>query len=513
MEDDLRRVIDALAGDLHAGEVFRLIAESIAAPIAVLHADWGVEALNRPALDYFGMTLAQLKDWPIAGVVHPHDLPAVMEAATQSATLGEPYDIEHRCRRADGAWRWFHVRAVPLRDREGGILRWYVLLTDIHDRKLAEDALRASHYHLTEGQRLSRTGSFTSDPVADEHTWSDELYRICDFEPGSEVTIRRLRDIVHSGDVALYDAEIDRGLAGHDFDFMFRIVTRTGALKHLRGVGRVVQQTAGRPAFVGAIQDVTESKLAEDALNRARAELAHVSRIVTLGTLTAAIAHEVNNPLSGIVTNAGACLRMLATDPPDIEGARDTARRTIRDGCRAAEVVSRLRALFANKGSVTEPLDLNEATRDVIALSRSELQRGGVILRLELREGLPLVAGDRVQLQQVVLNLLLNAAEAMNEVRDRPRQLLIRTEREGDDRLRMTVEDAGVGLEPHDIDKLFQSFYTTKKGGMGIGLSVSRSIVERHGGRMWATPKRDGPGACFCFSIPITCADAVPVTG
>jgi len=217
--------------------------------------------------------------------------------------------------------------------------------------------------------------------------------------------------------------------------------------------------------------------------------------------LTASIAHEVNQPLAGIITNAGTCLRMLAADPPNVDGARETARRTIRDGHRASDVVTRLRALFAKKDANTESVDLNEATREVIALSLSELQRNGVVLRPELAEDLPLVTGDRVQLQQVILNLLRNASEAMSTVDDRPRQLLIRTERDEGDRVRLTVQDAGVGFEPQAADRLFDAFYTTKNDGMGIGLSVSRSIIESHHGRLWAT-LNDGPGATFSFSLP-----------
>jgi C4-dicarboxylate-specific signal transduction histidine kinase len=217
--------------------------------------------------------------------------------------------------------------------------------------------------------------------------------------------------------------------------------------------------------------------------------------------LTASIAHEVNQPLSGIVTNASTCLRMLAADPPNVDGARETARRTIRDGNRASEVISRLRLLYGKKNPTIESVDLNEATREVLVLSSSELQRNRVIVLQELAAGLPLVAGDRVQLQQVILNLIRNASDAMSAVDDRPRQLLIRTERNPDDHVLLTVKDAGVGFASQAADKLFESFYTTKNDGMGIGLSVSRSIIESHHGRLWAT-LNDGPGATFSFSIP-----------
>ena len=248
-------------------------------------------------------------------------------------------------------------------------------------------------------------------------------------------------------------------------------------------------------------EDITERRRMEEALNKARSELAHVSRVTSLGALTASIAHEINQPLSGIITNASTCLRMLATDPPQVEGARETARRTIRDGNRMSEVITRLRALFSKKEPTTESVNLNDAVLDVIALSLVELQKNRVMLRPELADDLPLVTGDRVQLQQVILNLLRNGSDAMSTVEDRPRQLVIRTERDDGDQLRLTVQDAGVGFDPQAADRLFDAFYTTKGNGMGIGLSVSRSIIERHHGRLWAA-LNDGPGATFSFSIP-----------
>ena len=249
-------------------------------------------------------------------------------------------------------------------------------------------------------------------------------------------------------------------------------------------------------------RDVTESRRAQDVLSRAGAELARVSRVTTLSALTASIAHEVNQPLSGILTNAGTCLRMLDSSPADIEGARETARRTIRDGNRASDVIARLRMMFSKRDFTLESLDLNEAVREVIALSSNDLHRHGIVLRAEL-PALPVVSGDRIQLQQVILNLLRNAADAMADVHDRPRELLIKTEREDGDRVRVMVRDTGVGLSSERLDSLFDAFYTTKSGGMGIGLFVSRSIVERHQGRLWAEPNEGAPGATFAFSIPI----------
>lgn len=258
--------------------------------------------------------------------------------------------------------------------------------------------------------------------------------------------------------------------------------------------------------FVGAIQDVTDSARAEAALNTARSELAHVSRVAALSTLTASIAHEINQPLTGVMTNAGTCLRLLTAEPAKLELAREGAQRTIRDAKRALDVTTRLRAMFTKKDFAPEQLDLNEAVREVIALTRSELQKQRVQLRIELADALPAVHCDRVQMQQVVLNLLRNASDAMSDVQDRPRLLTVRSERSGEQEVRVTVRDAGMGFDRASSEKLFEAFYSTKKGsGMGIGLSVSRAIVERHQGRLWAEPN-DGPGASFSFSIPVLAA-------
>jgi PAS domain S-box-containing protein len=414
---------------------------------------------------------------------------------------GIPFDLESPLRFKSGQYRWQLIQYNPLKDESGQIIRWYVTLTDIDDRKRAEEKIEQAYLRLTEAQRLSKTGSFIADLLVDEHDWSEEAFRIFEFDPAAKVTVQMIRDTIHAEDLPTFDAVIARGMTGADVTFGFRIVTSRGAMKHLRGMARVMAQSGGRPMFIGAFQDVTENKLAEEALDRARSELAHAARITTLNALTASIAHEVNQPLSGIITNASTCRRMLDGDPPNIEGARETARRIIRDGNRASDVVTRLRAMFSKKEFTPEPMDLNEATDEVIALSLSDLQRNRVILRSALAEDLPPIVGDRVQLQQVILNLLRNASDAMSFVEDRPRELLIKTERDEGDRVRLTVKDVGVGFTPEAAAKLFQAFYTTKKDGMGIGLSISHSIIDAHHGRLWAQPN-DGPGATFSFCIP-----------
>ena len=338
--------------------------------------------------------------------------------------------------------------------------------------------------------------------MTNEIIWSEQMYRLFEFEPGITMTLELIASRVHPDDLPMLHDMVESAQRGvSDFEYEHRIPMPDGSVKYLHLIAHRTRDEHGGPEYIGAVQDVTQRRLSEEALSKARSELAHVARVISLGALTASIAHEVNQPLSGIITNASTCMRMLDAEPPNVDGARETAKRTIRDGRRAADVITRLRALFTNKDAATESVDLNEATREVIALSRAELERNRVITRAELKDELPAVMGDRVQLQQVILNLLRNGSDAMSSVDDRPRELWFRTEVEEGDRVRLSVQDAGLGFEPQSLDRLFQTFYTTKDDGMGIGLSVSRSIIESHRGRLWATPN-DGPGVTFSFSIP-----------
>ena len=316
-------------------------------------------------------------------------------------------------------------------------------------------------------------------------------------------------DITHEENVEENRSLIAELLAGQRRQFQIEKQYRRkdGQPVWVRNNVSVVPGTERVPRFLMAIsEDVTHPKISEEALARARSELAKVASITSLGVLTAAIAHEVNQPLSGIITNASTCLRMLSSNPPNTDGALETMRRALRDGNRVSDVITRLRTLYSKKEPSLEAMDLNEATREVAALSLSELQGRGVTLRYELAEELPPITGDRIQLQQVILNLLRNGADAMGLTDDRVRELVIRTERDGENQVRLSVKDSGVGLTPQVAEKIFAPFYTTKADGMGIGLSISRSIVEAHQGHLWATAN-DGPGATFSFAIPCTFED------
>ncbi len=397
----------------------------------------------------------------------------------------------------------FNSHPIELTPAEHVLLDRAVRLAAISiERAQRDSALRRSEAFLAEAQRLSSTGSFSWNVATSELIWSEELYRIFGVARDVPVTLGLLRSRVHPEDWPSLERLLGQACEGIEvIEHEHRLLMPDRSLRHLRLMARGTFDEHGHLEYIGAIQDVTTRRLAEEALERSRTELWHMARVVTLGALSASIAHEVNQPLSGIITNATAGLRMLGEEPPDVRGARETLRRTLRDGTRAASVIARLRGLFGKRETRDEAVDLNEAAREVLALCQGELQKNGVQLRVDLPDTLPPIPGDRVQLQQVILNLLLNASEAMSGVEGRPRQLTVATALDEAQRVCLKVSDTGVGLAPQDISRLSQPFYTTKSGGMGIGLFVSRSIVESHSGCLCYTPNEDH-GATFSFAIP-----------
>lgn len=432
--------------------------------------------------------------------VHPEDLTLYERMVEQARNGAEDFEWQYRLIMPDQSIKYMHAVARATRTHDGQ-LEYIAAVQDITRRKLIEQEMRRSEAFLAEGQHLARMGNFWWRVTTNEILWSEPMYRIFEFEPSTTVTLELIASRVHPDDMSSLSDMIARAERGEDFEYEHRIVMGDGSVKFLHLIAHRTGDDHRGPEYIGAVQDVTQRHMSEEALSKARSELTHVSRVMVLGTLTASIAHEVNQPLSGIITNASTCMRMLDAEPPNVDGARETTKRTIRDGRRAADVITRLRALFARKETVTELVNLNEATREVIALSRSELERNRVITKTELAERLPLVTGDRVQLQQVIMNLLRNGSDAMTDVDERPRELWFRTEVEEGDLVRVSVQDAGSGFTGQSLDQLFQSFYTTKQDGMGIGLSVSRSIIENHHGRLSATVN-DGPGVTFSFSLP-----------
>jgi PAS domain S-box-containing protein len=614
---------------LRASELsWRQIVDNIPGLVATMGCGGEVEFLNRQTLEYFGKTSRELQDWSLTESVHPDDLPRVIAARARCIETGDIYQIEHRCRGVDGIYRWFQVRGLPVRDAEGAITTWYLLLTDIEDRKKAEEALRSNERNLnliintipasihvlgTDGSVLfvnqavlHYTGLTLEDvqkenyrvrllhpedlkrvhevrlaalkqpvpfelelrtrrgdgsyrwfltrysPMLDEQGKLDRWYtasfdiqdRRCALDelqlrvnmfhliPAAVWSVRPdgTPDIVNQGwydytgqtpeyvhshpeawmsimhpDDAQAAGKIywDGIRSGKDFAMEARFLrARDKTYRwHLNRAVAVRDAAGNIIRFVGTSTDIDDLKAAQEELHKTHAALAHTARVMTMGELMASIAHEINQPLAGIITNVDSCLLMLANDEPNLDRARETLNRTIRDANRAAEVIARLRALFSNKEAAAEPVDLSEAAREVIALCSSDLQRKRVLLRAQLAGDLPLVTGDRVQLQQVILNLITNASDAMLGLECRPRELIVKAELDEDGLVRVTVRDSGTGFDPRNADKLFTSFYSTKPQGMGIGLSVSRSIIQSHRGRIWAAVN-EGPGATFSFTIP-----------
>lgn len=455
----------------------------------------------------FGYDLSVEPDSPmILNSVHTDDMPLVDQMIAR-ASAGLDFGIECRVVLKSGATKYINVAAHRF-EGEGSDIEYIGAVQDVTERRRSEEALRRSEALLTRGQSMSATGSYSWMLDTDEIQFSEELHRIFEFELDAPVTLERIASRVHPDDIPLLNEAIESARAGGgEQDYEIRLLMPDGSIKYVHTTSQWLSGPGRRSEMIGAVQNITERRVSEETLSKVRSELTRMARITSLGALTASIAHEVSQPLSGIITNANTCLKMLDGDPPNVFGAQETARRTVRDGNRAADVIKRLRALFAKKGTTCEPVDLNELAREVIALCLSDLQRSSVKVRSEFAERLPFAAGDRVQLQQVILNLLLNAAEATNAVESRARQVLIRTGLKDDDHVYLSVEDSGIGFDSHSAEKLFEAFYTTKTEGMGIGLSVSRTIVENHGGRLWAKPN-DGPGATFAFSVPRRSEDA-----
>ena len=382
------------------------------------------------------------------------------------------------------------------------------LLTSRMDRRFAsqalelqEEKLQQSEAYLSEAQRLSHTGSFGWRVSTGEIIWSEESFRIFQYDQTTKPTVGLILQRVHPEDAALVKQTIESAAQdGEDFDHEYRLVMPDGSVKYVHVVAHGRGDESGTIEFVGAVMDVTERKRAEEALRKAHAELAHVNRVTTMGELTASVAHEVNQPIAAAVTDANTCLRWLARDHPEVEEARAAAARVVKDATRAAEIISRVRLLFKKSAPEQKLVDVNEVIPKMIVLLYGEAARYNISVRAELTADLPPVMGDPVQLQQVIMNLIMNSIDAMKDV-DGARELVVRSQRTENEQVLVSVNDTGVGLPQEHVGQIFDAFFTTKSHGTGLGLRISRSIVESHGGRLWAADNSPR-GASFCFTLP-----------
>jgi signal transduction histidine kinase/GAF domain-containing protein len=403
-------------------------------------------------------------------------------------------DIRFERTRPDG--RVIEVRRNPVPG--GGFVHMY---SDVTERKRAVEALRASEALLTEAQQLTHTGSCRWKVRTNEVVASAELLRIFAFDPGTQPSVGDFLERVHPEDLPLTEQVLARAAReGEWFQYEYRLVRPDGSIRHLQAVGKPDNTASGEIEFIGTVMDITERRRAEEALRSAQVELARVARLTTMGELVASIAHEINQPLAAVVTNGSACLNWLGREKPDIDEARKAASAIVRDAKRAGGVIRGLRALAAKSEAQLAEFDVNDAIREVLALTRTELQRHGVVLHTDLSADERWIFGDRVQLQQVLLNLIMNGVEAMNAVTERPKVLTITSQTNELEYLRVAVEDTGTGLDPATADRIFDPFFTTKPNGMGMGLSICRSLIETHGGRLWAS-QRLPHGAIFQFTV------------
>ena len=492
--DDRKRAEDALRASEHE---LRQMVDSVPGMIAVANSAGQQEYANKRFLDFTGTTVEELRGFDgLNLLIHPDEREMVINEWLRCSALGQPLELDHRLKRFDGVYRWVRVRVDPLVDDRGRIVRWYGLLTDIDDQRRAEEALRDSEQHLrllveTIPALVSRT---TAEGVPDYVN-----RRIVDYT-GQELEQTGWH-VFHPDDRNSHWQKFRHALeSGEPWEDTFRLRRADGEYRWFHERSEPLLDRSGRVVcwyFVSV--DVNDNREMEEALRSTRRKLSAAMQIATVAEMSASIAHEINQPLASVVTNAHACQTWLSHDPPNLERAQATLERIIRDGHSAAEVVRRIRALFKEAAPVKAPLDINQIVAEVLRVLSDELRDNSIVVETELAVDLPRIAGDHVQIQQTLINLVHNATEAMAVLIARPKSLVVRSRREGD-HLLVEVRDFGVGIK--DPTLVFEPFFTTKESGMGLGLSISRSIIEAHGGRIWATANEDA-GTTISFTLPL----------
>ena len=479
----------------------RDIVETIPAIAGMSRPDGSIAFTSRRWIEYTGLSAEETEGSRWQAAVHPDDLDTHLSKWRDSLTTGERFESEVRLRAAHGEYRWFLVRALPLRDEMGNILRWYSISADVEDRKRAEAALRDSEEQWKAVFENNPTMYFMVDPtgaILSVNPFGAEKLGYC----SDELIGRPLEILFHPADRehGRRNAAACLEFLGQTSSWELRKICKDGKMLWVRETAKAML-IKNRPVVLIACEDITENKRAAEALRDTQTQLAHANRVATTGQLTASIAHEVNQPIAATVANAQAALRWLGADPRNLDEVRQALGRIVRDGDRAGAVIGRIRSLIKKAPPGDERVDINAAIREVIELTRSEAMKAGVSVRMELADGLPLIPGDLVELQQVVLNLILNALEAMSGMSEGSQELLITTGRSELGDALVAVRDSGPGLAPAMFENLFKAFHTTKLNGLGLGLSICRSIIEAHGGRLWASVNSPR-GAVFQFTLP-----------
>jgi len=449
--------------------------------------------------------------WEALTRVHPDDrakYDPIVEAAVREK---RDFELELRIILPNREMKYLYTIGHPILDESGEVAQFIGTTMDVTERKVTEQRLRESEAYLAEAQRLSHTGSWAwSTDTNEMRYWSEECFRVLGFDPQGGLPPREqflLR--IHPDDRARIRERLERSRREKvGYDLEYRYILPSGEIRDVHTVGHPVLSPSGDLfEFVGTVIDDTERKRAEKSLRKTEADLARVARATTLGELTASIAHEVNQPLAAVVTNANACLRWLRGESPNLDKAREASERIIRDGNRASDVIIRIRTLLKGGESDHRQVDINEVIGEVATLVQGTVDLHRASLQIDLASNLPPVWGDRVQLQQVLLNLIANALDAMETISDRPRIVHICSDRDETETIRIAIKDSGIGLGSQQVETLFEAFHTTKPEGLGMGLAISRSIVERHGGHLWAEANKGEPGAIFQFTLPIMSGD------
>lgn len=485
----------------------RQFAEALPTPVWAVDSRGDCDFANPAWSRCTGVSQAAARGAGWQAAVHPDDLPGLSDAWAGTASARPALDV--RLKGADGAYRGFRLTVSPPDQPTDGLV--WVFGVDVEDRRTAASPAQPPTTDAGAGLADSQLRTiidtipatvFCSLADGSDGFWNQRWRDYAGMTP-REVADGGYLSVIHPDDleavVAAWREAMASGRAG---EVEVRLRRADGAFRWFLSRWEPLRDTDGRITnWYGANTDIHERRLAEEALAAARADLGQMSRATSLGMLAAAIAHEVNQPLAGVVVNGETGLRMLSAEPPDLAGVQRTLERALRDGRRAADIVGRLRVLFQRDVAPSARVDLNETTRELMALVASELARHGAIVALELDAELPAARGDRISLQQVIQNLVVNAAEAMRQAPVRERNLTIRTRRRAGGHVELSVQDAGPGFAGEAPERLFDAFYTTKPSGMGIGLSIARQIIDRHGGRLWAEGVAEG-GAVFTFTLP-----------